>query len=30
VLIGADGRVAKAYEVNDAGAHPQRVLADLG
>ena len=30
VLIGPDGRVAKAYAVDDAESHPAQVLADLG
>ncbi len=29
VLIGADGRVEKLYEVADAEGHPDAVLADL-
>lgn len=28
-LIDPNGNVAKAYEVTDAGAHPDEVLADL-
>lgn len=28
-LIDPDGTVAKVYEVTDAGAHPDEVLADL-
>ncbi len=29
VLIGADGKVAKAYQVDDAEGHPAAALADL-
>ena len=29
VLVGADGKVAKIYEVSDAEAHPTEVLDDL-
>ena len=28
-LIDPDGLIAKAYEVSDAGAHPELVLEDL-
>ena len=28
-LIDPEGTVAKVYEVTDAGAHPDEVLADL-
>ena len=28
-LIDPEGTVAKVYEVTDAGAHPEEVLADL-
>lgn len=30
VLIGADGRVARIYEVADAEVHPAQALQDLG
>ncbi|NQV61276.1 MAG: redoxin domain-containing protein [Alphaproteobacteria bacterium] len=29
VLVGADGKVVKIYEVSDAEAHPAEVLGDL-
>ncbi len=29
VLVSADGKVAKIYEVSDAEAHPTEVLDDL-
>lgn len=29
VLVGADGKVAKIYNVSDAAAHPAQVLDDL-
>ena len=29
VLVGTDGRVAKAYEVTEAEAHPAAALADI-
>jgi peroxiredoxin len=29
VLVGADGKVAKTYEVSEAEAHPGAVLADI-
>ena len=30
VLVGANGKVARVYEVADAEAHAAQVLADLG
>ena len=30
VLLSADGRVVKIYEVGDAETHPDEVLRDLG
>ena len=30
VLVGPDGKVVKTYTVDDAPAHPDAVLADIG